>query len=234
VGCGLSDKPKEDRYDYTLSRRVEDLEALLAHLGISENITLIVHDWGGMIGMAFASRHPEAVKRLVVFNTSGFHLPKGKKFPWQLHLVRNTPLGAFLVRGLNLFCLGAAQFCCTRKPMPKDVRQAYLSPYDSWENRVAILRFVQDIPLSPGDPSYDIVTKAEESLAKFKDTPILICWGEKDFIFDKDFLAGWIERFPKAKVHRFPDAGHYVLEDAAEEIVPLVKEFLAEEQPSVE
>ena len=72
IGCGLSDKPGDNRYDYTLSRRVDDLEALLEHLGIRENITLVVHDWGGMIGMAYAVRHPERIKRLVILNTGAF------------------------------------------------------------------------------------------------------------------------------------------------------------------
>ncbi len=58
VGCGLSDKPDDDRYDYTLDRRVADLEALLDHLGLTSDLTLVLHDWGGMIGMAYASRHP--------------------------------------------------------------------------------------------------------------------------------------------------------------------------------
>ena len=90
IGCGLSDKPGDDRYDYTLSRRVDDLERLLEHLGITENITLVVHDWGGMIGMAYAVRHPERIKRLVILNTGAFHLPKSKPFPLGLRICRDT------------------------------------------------------------------------------------------------------------------------------------------------
>jgi haloalkane dehalogenase len=70
VGCGLSDKPGDDRYDYTLSRRVDDLEALLEHLALREGLTLVLHDWGGLIGLAYAHRHPERIKRLVVLNTA--------------------------------------------------------------------------------------------------------------------------------------------------------------------
>ncbi|WP_279384383.1 alpha/beta fold hydrolase [Geotalea toluenoxydans] len=62
MGCGFSDKPDDDRYDYTLPRRVDDLERLLDHLQLSKNVTLVVHDWGGMIGMAYAVRHPERIK----------------------------------------------------------------------------------------------------------------------------------------------------------------------------
>ena len=225
IGCGLSDKPGDDRYDYTLRRRVEDLEALLDHLGLRENLTLVLHDWGGMIGMAYAHRHPERVKRLVLLNTAAFHLPAGKRLPWSLWLGRNTPLGPVLIRGLNAFCRGAARFCAVR-PLPPAVRAGFLAPYDSWANRVAVLRFVQDIPLAPGDPGYDLVTAVQEGLGQFRRVPTLICWGERDFVFDGDFLAEWRRRLPEAEMHTFPEAGHYLLEDAHERIVPLVRDFL--------
>ena len=56
---------------------------------------------------------------------------------------------------------------------------------------------------------------------------MLICWGLKDFVFDKHFLAVWEEHFPDAEVHRFPDCGHYILEDARDEVIPLIEKFLA-------
>jgi haloalkane dehalogenase len=224
IGCGLSDKPDEKKYHYTLKQRVDDLERLLSHLGIDKEITLVVHDWGGMIGMAYAVRHPERIKRLVILNTSAFHLPKTKKFPWQLWLTR-TALGAFLVRGFNAFSLGAVIFG-SKKPMAKNTRKAYLAPYNSWANRIAVLRFVQDIPLKPGDPAYELVSEVEKNLDKFADKPILICWGERDFVFDHHFLSEWTRRFPQAQVHQFSNAGHYVLEDAKGEIVPLVNKWL--------
>ena len=225
IGCGLSDKPDEDSYDYTLKRRVDDLERLLSHLGIGSGITLVVHDWGGMIGMAYAARHPESIRRLVILNTSGFHLPKRKMLPWQIGAIRDTPLGSFLARGLNAFSLGAAAFC-TVKPLPEEVKEEYLRPYDSWENRVAVYRFVKDIPLKEGDHSYGIVDEVEGSLGGFSEKPMLICWGMKDFVFDSHFLDEWKKRFPKAEVHCYENAGHYVLEDAGDEIIPLVKEWM--------
>ncbi len=227
VGCGFSDKPDATRYDYTLRRRVEDLEILLDHLGVTKDITLVLHDWGGMIGMAYAVRHPERIRRLVLLNTGAFHLPVAKTFPTSISLCRNTPLGPFLIRRLNVFSRAAASWCCTRRPMSAEVRAGYLAPYDSWDNRIAVLRFVQDIPLKPGDPSYDLVSETQRGLHHFQKTPTLICWGEKDFVFDRHFLAAWERLLPAAEVHRFPDAGHYVLEDAAEEIAPLVEGFLA-------
>ena len=81
IGCGFSDKPGDEDYDYTLVNRIDDLEALLGHLEVNANITLVVHDWGGMIGMGYAARYPERIKRLVILNTGAFHLPKTKKLP---------------------------------------------------------------------------------------------------------------------------------------------------------
>jgi len=227
IGCGKSDKPGDTHYRYTLESRVNDLEALLDSLKLSSGITLIVHDWGGMIGMAYATRHPERIKRLIVMNTSAFHLPKTKPFPWPLWIVRNTPIGAVLVRGFNAFSGIAARVCCKRTPLSAELRAAYTAPYDSWANRIATLRFVQDIPLRPGDESYKIVSKVEQNAAQFSGLPLLICWGLRDFVFDRHFLQLWEDRFPKAEVHRFEDCGHYVLEDARDEIISLTREFLA-------
>jgi pimeloyl-ACP methyl ester carboxylesterase len=228
IGCGLSDKPGDSTYTYTLESRVADLEALLDHLGIGGGVTLVLHDWGGMIGMTYAARHPERIARLVILNTAAFHLPPSKPFPRPLWVCRNTPPSAFLVRGLNLFCRGTALIGCKHRPMPSAVREAYLAPYDSWANRIAIHRFVQDIPLRPGDRCYDVVTHVQERLDQLTEVPMLIAWGMKDFVFDRHFLDEWVLRFPRAEVRRFPQAGHYVLEDESDEIVSLVREFLAQ------
>jgi haloalkane dehalogenase len=111
--------------------------------------------------------------------------------------------------------------------MTRDVRDAYCAPYDSWHNRIAVHRFVQDIPLRPGDRNYDLVTRTQDGLARLAGVPTWIGWGMKDFVFDHHFLDEWARRFPEAEVHRFAQAGHYVLEDEGERIVPLVKVFLA-------
>ena len=225
IGCGMSEMPGDDRYRYTLERRIDDLEALMGRLAL-DGVTLVVHDWGGAIGLGWAVRHPERVRRLVILNTAAFHLPPDKRLPWQLWLVRGTPLGALLVRGLNAFARGATHVACTRARMSRSVRNAYCAPYDSWANRRAVLRFVQDIPLEPGDPAYDVLSGIEHGLANLADRPALILWGARDFVFDHHFLAVWRRVFPSAEVHEFADCGHYVLEDAADRIIPLVKRFL--------
>jgi haloalkane dehalogenase len=110
--------------------------------------------------------------------------------------------------------------------MPGPLRKAYRLPYNSWHNRIATLRFVQDIPLAPGDRNYELVSTVAAGLDLFRELPMIILWGERDFVFDRHFLAEWERRFPAAKVHRYPDGGHYILEDLREQAIPLITQFL--------
>lgn len=227
IGCGLSDKPSDQEYDYTLNQRINDLETLLDHLEIKKDITLVVHDWGGMIGMGYAARHPERIKRLVILNTGSFNLPSTKKFPLPLWICRNTYLGTVLVRGFNAFSSIASYVGVKRRPMSKQVRKAYVAPFNSWKNRISTLRFVQDIPLHPTDRNYKLVESIDQSLQEFQNVPTLICWGLKDFVFDESFLDTWKQKMPHAEVNEFADCGHYILEDASNEVINLVQSFLS-------
>jgi len=225
IGCGKSDKPDDSRYAYRIERRIDDIQQLVRELELGE-LTLMVHDWGGMIGLGWADRQPEQVSRLVLLNTAAFGLPATKRLPPSLWLARNTALGAVLVRGFNAFAVGATRLAVTRRPLPKAVRDGLVAPYDSWANRRAVLRFVQDIPLVEGDPGFELIRGVGERVGQFDDRPVLICWGARDFVFDDHFLRVWRQKLPHADVHRFADAGHYVLEDAGQEIEALVRGFL--------
>jgi haloalkane dehalogenase len=227
VGCGLSDKPGEDVYSYRLARRVKDLGRLIDHADLDGKVTLVVHDWGGMIGMGWAVRHPDRVERLVILNTAGFHLPPGKRVPLSLRLSRSV-LGGVLVRGLNLFSRGALRYCATQRRLTKGERRAYLAPYDSWSHRLAVHRFIQDIPIRPSDAGYQIVSEIENGLEQFRDTQTLLLWGMRDFVFDQDYLEEWERRMPHAVTHRYDSAGHYVLEDARDEVCSVVDAFVSE------
>ena len=227
IGMGLSDKPNCISYPFTLEQRVNDLGVLLDQLQIRKNITLVLHDWGGMIGMAYARLHPQRIKRLIILNSWAFCLPKTRALPWQLRLALLPGLGKLLNQGLNIFCYGAVKQCVTNKPMPKAVARAYLAPYNSWAHRLAIHLFVKDIPLDPSKSTYHIVQEVDASLEQFSRLPMLICWGLQDFVFDRHFLAEWQRRFPNAQCHHFASAGHYVLEDVPEQIIFLIKNFLS-------
>lgn len=226
IGMGRSDAPPRSQYPYDLARRVEDFTRFVDALDLGEPVTLVVHDWGGMIGLAWAVEHPDRVARLVLLNTAAFPLPAHKQLPLSLQLARAPFLGELLVRGGNAFAIGATVFGVRRGRMSRAVRQGYLAPYTSWRRRLAINQFLQDIPVEPSHPSYPVVASTGERLVRLASIPTLICWGTKDPVFDLDYLAEWERRLPGAEVHRI-DAGHFVLEDAPDVVVPLIEGFLA-------
>jgi len=230
IGMGLSDKPDDSGralpgYDYTLQSRVDDLTTLLNHLGITGPLTLAVHDWGGMIGFGWALTHAAQVQRLVITNTAAFPMPGEKAMPWQIALGRDYVIGEWLIRRFNAFSAGAARFGVQRK-MTAAVRRAYVAPYDSWAHRIATVRFMQDIPLSPKDRAWALLEAAGKALPGFGDRPAFIAWGLQDFVFDRHFLARFQADLPRAEVMAFKDAGHYVLEDKHETLVPAIRRFL--------
>lgn len=222
LGCGLSDKPQD--WDYTLANHVENMVRLIEALDLRE-ITLVVHDWGGAIGMGAAVRVPDRFARFVVFNTAAF---AGPKMPFLIGLARIPGVGPLAIRGFNAFVRGALATCAVHKEkLTPEVRAGYLAPYDSWENRVANLRFVEDIPMSAAHPTHAVLAEIDRGLARLAEKPMLIVWGAKDYVFDDWFFEEWKKRFPRARVHYVEDAGHFVVEDARERIVEWMGAFLS-------
>ncbi len=220
IGMGLSDKPAD--YPYTLATRIADLEALVAKLGLKQ-VHLVVHDWGGAIGLGFATRHPELIGRIVVLNTAAFPSPH---IPFRIAACRWPVIGPLLVRGTNGFAGPATWMSMHRRKLSAAEKMALLLPYDSWANRVAVNGFVQDIPMSPDHPTWKTLQSVSDGLPQLKNSPMMIVWGGRDFCFNDYFFAEWTNRFPQAEVRYLPDAGHYVLLDAADEVVPQISEFL--------
>lgn len=230
VGMGGSGRPPRAAYAYDLARRVDDLGRFIDALGLDEPLTLVVHDWGGMIGLAWAVDHPDRVARIVLMNTAAFPLLPGKSLPAPLRLARMPVLGEVLVRGANVFAVGAVHLGVRQGRMPAEVRRRYLAPYGSWRDRLAIHAFVRDIPVRAGDPAHALVAATGAKLVRLAHLPALVVWGMRDPVFDPDYLAEWVRRFPSAEVHRI-DAGHFVLEDAPEEVVPAIEAFLSRTAP---
>ena len=226
IGCGLSEKPGVKQYSYTLGNRINDLATFLENLKIDRKITLILHDWGGMIGIAYALEHIANIENIVILNTAAF-LPPGKKnIPFRLWVLRHlTWLATPAVLGFNLFSRGAI-YMASARGLRRDIQQGLTAPYNSWQNRIATLRFVQDIPVFPNDDSYAIVNQVDQNLGALGRIPMLILWGEKDFVFDLDYLAEWQRRFPDAETHTFAEAGHYILEDEPETLISKISSFL--------
>ena len=218
IGCGFSDKPQD--YEYTLENHIQNLEKLVAFLDLKD-ITLVVHDWGGAIGMGFATRHPNLIKRIVILNTAAF---ASANIPKRIALCKAGKFGEFLVRGLNGFAWPAT-FMTTKRRLPSQVKKAYLAPYDSWDNRVAVSRFVQDIPLDESHRSWKTLKTIENQLHVLR-MPKLIIWGGLDFCFDRTFFEHWLKVYPDAEAHWIADAGHYVLEDAPRKAIESITTFI--------
>jgi cis-3-alkyl-4-acyloxetan-2-one decarboxylase len=231
IGMGRSAKPPRSRYAYTLATRVADFTRWLDAVCPTGPVTLVVHDWGGAVALAWAVEHPQRMGRLVLLNTAAFPLPAGKSLPLALRAARLPLVGPAAVCYGNAFAVGAT-LLGVRRRMPAAVRRGYLAPYDRPAHRVAVLDFVRDIPLRPSDPAFAILRRTETRLPTLTGVPVLICWGMRDFVLDEQILARWEKIFPAAQVHRFPEAGHYVLEDAAAQVVPLVERFLAAGRPT--
>ncbi len=219
VGMGLSDKPED--YRYTLAQRINDIEALVVGLGL-KRVHLVVHDWGGAIGFGFAARRPDLIDRIVILNTGAF---PSKRIPARIALCNTRFPGTALVRGLNGFAWPAVWMAMSRRALTGEEKRGYLFPYDSWANRVAVDGFVKDIPMDEAHPSRPALEAASAGIDQFRKNPVLIIWGGRDFCFDDSFYAEWRERLPDSDALYLADAGHYVLDDAREEVVPRISKF---------
>lgn len=220
IGMGLSEKP--ENYDYTLATRIADVAALVTSLGVTK-IHLVVHDWGGAIGFGLAARMPEAVGRIVVLNTAAF---PSKNIPKRIALCKTGRPGTFIVRALNGFAGPAVTMSMHRRKLSAEEKHGFLLPYDSYANRVAVDAFVKDIPMSDAHPSWPALAEVEAGLRLFKTNPAFIVWGGRDFCFDDTYYVEWRKRLPQAEALYLKDAGHYVLADADEEVVPKISAFL--------
>ncbi len=218
IGCGLSDKPQ--KYEYTLKKHIDNLEKFVLELEL-KNFIMIVHDWGGAIGFGLIERHPEWVKKIVLLNTAAY---TSEVIAFQINMCRIPVLAEQIIRRLNGFALTATYMAVAKKMSP-EIRKGYLFPYDSYENRIATAKFVADIPMNPEHRSYRTLKNIELSLSRHR-CPILILWGKKDFCFHDYFLNRWREIYPHAIVRTFENAGHYVLEDAGDDIISELKKFI--------
>jgi len=132
----------------------------------------------------------------------------------------------WIVRGFNGFAGPATKMAVT-KPLAKAIKAGLVYPYNNWQNRIATHRFVQDIPLQSGHPSYQRLLEIENGLEQLKAKPMLLLWGMRDFCFDEVYLAEWQNRFPAAQTVKLESAGHYLIEDETEKCITTIRDFLA-------
>ena len=226
MGFGRSDKPERES-EYRVQRHVQHFGELMDKLALA-GVTLVLQDWGGPIGLAWAVAQPERVRRLVLLNTFSGALPDYPKVPAPFKLFRGRGSGELLVKRLHVFTRvfmfrgGVVH----RERLGENEKAAYLAPHPDAASRAGVLAYPRLIPWDEGNPTRPLVRQIEEGLAKLAAKPVLICWPRQDRAFKERTLAYWRERFPQAQVQELEDAGHYVQEDAHERVVPLLVDFL--------
>ncbi len=224
IGCGLSEKPQD--YGYSLREHIDNLKELYIseikpHMKPGQKLNLIVHDWGGAIGLGLAGEIPEEIGKVVILNTAAFtdaYIPK------RIGLCKLPVVGEPMVRFFNAFAWPAT-FMAVEKPLKRAVKKGYLYPYNNYANRIATARFVKDIPMNAQHPSWKTLKEVEDNL-KLIEGEKLILWGAKDFCFTTHFFERWQRIYPKAKAHLYNESGHYILEDQQEDTLKRISEFL--------
>jgi haloalkane dehalogenase len=219
LGCGLSDKPQA--YDYTLGNHIDNLGHLIDSLDLKK-IHLIVHDWGGPIGLGTCLPRSEKLGKVVILNTAAF---ADTVIPWRIRFCRVPVIGELAVRGFNGFACPATWMAVT-KPLPDAVKRGFLFPYDSWANRIATHRFVQDIPRGLGAPNDIALAKIEAALPLLRERPVRIIWGGRDFCFNRHYFERWKGLLPNADSDYLPETGHYLLDDSETEVVGKIERHI--------
>jgi haloalkane dehalogenase len=233
IGCGLSDKPRQF---LTLDDHIANLTELIYSMQL-DRLTLIAQDWGGAIGLGAMLQMRERLQRIVLFNTGAF---PPRYIPWRIRACRIPVIGRLAVQGANAFSRAALRMTLARRSrLPADVEAGYLAPYDSWAHRRAVYGFVRDIPRPrkpvfpdliidpfPDDSTWGRLSVIEQGLRSLADRPSCLIWGMRDWCFRPDCLDRFLEAWPRAEAHRLADVGHWVVEDAPEEALAIVEQFL--------
>lgn len=220
LGCGLSDlQPRPLR----LADHIENLVRLIAELDL-RHVTLVGHDWGGAIGLGAVVAQQDRFDRLVLMNTGAY---PPWSIPWRIRVCRWPVVGRLAVQGANAFSRAALTMTLARKRrLTPTAAAGFLAPYTTWERRAAVYQFVRDIPAGPAHPTWQTLAELEQQLSQLAELPKLLVWGEADWCFTTECLTRFTEIWPEAEVCRLADAGHWVLEDAPEEVLEAVGQFL--------
>lgn len=217
LGFGRSDKPTQVS-DYNFDFHFQSFEFLLKTLALKD-ITIVVQDWGGLLGLPMVGQQPELFKRLVIMNT---FIPNGtekgsKAFNiWKTFALNSPilPIGRIIAQG-------------TYRPLDRAVRKAYDAPFPSAKYKAGARAFPALVPMTPDDPAVPYMNKAREVLSKWQ-RPCLIAFSDKDPIIGgaRSFFADLIPTAEGIPGKRIKDAGHFLQEDAGEEIVTHILAFI--------
>lgn len=224
IGFGLSDKPRG--WSYLPEDHAANLTALIQGLGLQQ-ITLVVQDWGGPIGLAYAIEHPDTVAGIVILNTWAWPVDSD---PYYIAFsgIMGGPIGHVLIRRFNFFAWSVMResFGDKRK-LSREAHRHYLQHLAAPAERVGCHVFPGQIV---GSSAW--LGRLWGRMGALEHVPKLIVWGMKDIAFRPKELRRWQARFPAARTVELATVGHYVQEEAPEELVAAVLPFLQQLPPA--
>jgi haloalkane dehalogenase len=220
IGFGLSDKPAN--WSYLPEEHAKNLEALIEHLGL-KNITLVVGDWGGPIGMQYAVTHPDNVARLIVMNTWAW--PVNRDFHYvSFSAFMGGPIGRLLIKRFNFFVTSFMRVAFGDKSkLGEHAHQHYKDALPTAASRKGCYIFPKQIIAST-----PWLEQLWNKFAVLKDKPALFVWGMKDVAFREKELQQWQQALPNSLTLRLNTVGHFVPEEAPEELGKAALAFLAD------
>ncbi len=231
IGFGLSQKPS-DVDSYSIAGHVDDIDKLITTLDL-QNLTLVIQDWGGPIALAVAARHPERIKALVILNTFGSYPPlptmdeNNVDLPFELDMFRAPVIGNLLVKQLGMFENMGMKMATVNHDHLDTVKIAYTDVFTQADDRAGVMAFPKLIPTKLDHPSAQLIKHQVEPFVKNFKGPVQIFWGMQDPFFQPEMLTVWQHNLPQANTVKLAGASHYLQEDAHQEIVPLLKQFLS-------
>jgi haloalkane dehalogenase len=219
IGFGLSDKPKN--WSFLPEEHGKNLEALSNDLNLS-NITMVVQDWGGPIGLSYALKYPEKVKSLVIMNTWMWSM-KGDPHYEKFSGFMGGPVGRFLIKRFNFFVrVVMKQAYGDKSKLTKHIHSQYLNALKTPDDRKGCWTLPKQII-----ESSEWLASLWEQRSKIADKPALILWGKKDIAFRDAELTTWKECFSNREVKEFENIGHYLQEELGSEMCPLIEGLLS-------
>lgn len=215
-GFGLSSATAAD-YGFTPAEHARVIEQLILQLDLS-GVTMMVQDWGGPIGFAAATRHPERFDAFVIANTWAW--PKSDPGTQIFSRLLGGPLGGHLILKRNFFVEKILPGGVRLRNLPETVMNAYRGPFPNPESRRPVHVFPREIL-----HSRPFLAEVERRLPTLAAKPALIVWPTRDIAFRDAELRRWEELFPLHHTVKVEGAGHYVQEDAADQIVTAIRDW---------
>jgi len=216
LGFGRSDKPTDPGW-YSYDRHVESVAQLVAELDL-RRLTLVVHDWGGPIGLRLAVEQPERVDRLVICDTG---VVGGRRMSdtWLRFRDAVRSVGGALDIG-RLVAAG------TTRGLADDVRAAYDAPFPTPESKAGAIAFPELVPAEEDHPSAAAMIRVRDALRSWE-KPALIVWGADDAVLPPSVGERFLELLPGAtRLELVENASHFLQEDAPADVAAHVAGFL--------